>query len=105
MLFSQCLFSFLTQVAYFYEWCMEIITLQIQIAANEWATCPLVTASWCCMCNLKILDDLQVLEELLPKGMIIPSAYETVGHIAHLNLRDEHLQYKHLIAKVFSLSV
>lgn len=43
---------------------------------------------------------LQVLEVLLPKGMIVPSAFETVGHIAHLNLRDEHLPYKELIAKV-----
>ncbi|KAH7544234.1 hypothetical protein JRO89_XS15G0133800 [Xanthoceras sorbifolium] len=42
----------------------------------------------------------QILEALLPKGMVVPSAFETVGHIAHLNLRDEHLPYKHLIAKV-----
>uniref|UniRef100_A0A5B7BEM0 tRNA (guanine(37)-N1)-methyltransferase n=1 Tax=Davidia involucrata TaxID=16924 RepID=A0A5B7BEM0_DAVIN len=42
----------------------------------------------------------EILEVLLPKGMIVPSAFETVGHIAHLNLRDEHLQYKKLIAKV-----
>ena len=42
----------------------------------------------------------QVLEALLPKDMVIPSAFETVGHIAHLNLRDEHLPYKKLIAKV-----
>ncbi|KAK3040289.1 hypothetical protein RJ639_028204 [Escallonia herrerae] len=33
----------------------------------------------------------EILEALLPKDMIIPSAFETVGHIAHLNLRDEHL--------------
>lgn len=49
------------------------------------------------------LDNLflrQVLELLLPKGMIVPSAFETVGHIAHLNLRDEHLPFKELIAKV-----
>lgn len=45
---------------------------------------------------------LKVLEALLPKGMIVPSAFETVGHIAHLNLRDEHLPYKRLIAKVIS---
>ncbi|KAL2472609.1 tRNA (guanine(37)-N1)-methyltransferase 2 [Forsythia ovata] len=42
----------------------------------------------------------EILEVLLPKGMIIPSAFETVGHIAHLNLRDEHLPHKNLIAKV-----
>lgn len=43
---------------------------------------------------------LQVLEELLPEGVIIPTGFETVGHIAHLNLRDEHLPYKKLIAQV-----
>ncbi|XP_051124919.1 tRNA (guanine(37)-N1)-methyltransferase 1 isoform X2 [Andrographis paniculata] len=43
----------------------------------------------------------EVLEELLPRGMIIPSAFETVGHIAHLNLSEEHHPYKKLIGKVF----
>ncbi|KAI3509905.1 hypothetical protein L1887_25430 [Cichorium endivia] len=42
----------------------------------------------------------EVLEALLPKGIIVPSSFETVGHIIHLNLRDEHLPYKNLIAKV-----
>ncbi|XXG71301.1 hypothetical protein AAC387_Pa07g0585 [Persea americana] len=42
----------------------------------------------------------EILEAVLPKGMIIPSAFETVGHIAHLNLRDEHLPYKKVIAQV-----
>ncbi|PNY11599.1 tRNA (guanine(37)-N1)-methyltransferase 1-like protein [Trifolium pratense] len=37
---------------------------------------------------------------MLPEGMIVPTAFETVGHIAHLNLREEHLPYKKLIAKV-----
>lgn len=41
-----------------------------------------------------------MLEALLPEGMIIPAGFETVGHIAHLNLRDEHLPYKTLIAQV-----
>ncbi|KAL5228601.1 hypothetical protein ABZP36_016866 [Zizania latifolia] len=42
----------------------------------------------------------EVLEALLPEGIIIPAGFETVGHIAHLNLRDEHLPYKKLIAQV-----
>ncbi|EPS64117.1 hypothetical protein M569_10664, partial [Genlisea aurea] len=42
----------------------------------------------------------EILEALLPEGMIIPTTYEIVGHIAHLNLRDDLLQYKALIAKL-----
>ncbi|CAH1449881.1 unnamed protein product [Lactuca virosa] len=42
----------------------------------------------------------EILEALLPKGIIVPSSFETVGHIIHLNLREEHLPYKNLIAKV-----
>lgn len=42
------------------------------------------------------------MEALLPEGMTVPSAFETVGHIAHLNLRDEHVPYKKLIAKVLN---
>ncbi|XP_068667600.1 tRNA (guanine(37)-N1)-methyltransferase 1 [Aristolochia californica] len=42
----------------------------------------------------------EILEALLPEGMIIPSAFETVGHIAHINLKDEQLPYKKLIAQV-----
>lgn len=42
----------------------------------------------------------ETLEYLLPPGWIVPSAFETVGHIAHLNLKDEHLPYKEVIAKV-----
>ncbi|KAH9838169.1 tRNA (guanine) methyltransferase Trm5 like protein [Teratosphaeria destructans] len=30
----------------------------------------------------------------------IPSGYNGVGHVAHLNLRDEYLKYKHLIAEI-----
>ncbi|XP_064984422.1 tRNA (guanine(37)-N1)-methyltransferase 1-like [Musa acuminata AAA Group] len=42
----------------------------------------------------------ELLEALLPDGMTIPTGFETVGHIAHLNLRDEHQSYKKLIAQV-----
>lgn len=30
----------------------------------------------------------------------IPSGFSLVGHVAHLNLRDEYLKYKHLIAEI-----
>eukprot|EP00962_Isochrysis_galbana_P056489 scaffold28499_cov101-Isochrysis_galbana.AAC.3 len=42
----------------------------------------------------------QVLRKLLPAGLEVPSAYEQVGHIAHMNLRDELLPYKSLIGEV-----
>ena len=42
----------------------------------------------------------EVLQRVLPKGVEIPSSFETVGHIAHLNLRDAHLPFKFLIAQV-----
>ncbi|RLN94459.1 hypothetical protein BBJ28_00005392 [Nothophytophthora sp. Chile5] len=42
----------------------------------------------------------QVLSKLLPEGMDIPSSFESVGHIAHLNLRDGQLPYKHVIGQV-----
>ncbi|PPD91254.1 hypothetical protein GOBAR_DD11803 [Gossypium barbadense] len=55
-------------------------------------------------CKLTLFYDYwqmnEILETMLPEGMIIPSAFETVGHIAHLNLKDEHLPYKNVIAKV-----
>lgn len=42
----------------------------------------------------------EILETLLPQGATVPSSFEIVGHIAHLNLRDEHVPFKELIAKV-----
>jgi len=42
----------------------------------------------------------QVLRRLLPDGMEVPSAFETIGHIAHMNLRDELAPYKALIGEV-----
>jgi hypothetical protein len=30
----------------------------------------------------------------------VPTSFETIGHIAHLNLRAEHEQYKHIIGQV-----
>lgn len=44
----------------------------------------------------------EILREILPKDIgDIPSSFETVGHIAHLNLRDSALPYKNVIGEVF----
>ncbi|CAK8563331.1 unnamed protein product [Lathyrus sativus] len=42
----------------------------------------------------------QVLKQILPNGVEVPSSFETIGHIAHLNLHDELLPFKDVIAKV-----
>eukprot|EP01032_Pedospumella_encystans_P012454 gene12454-14410_t len=42
----------------------------------------------------------EVLNKLLPNLAEVPSAFEQAGHLAHLNLREEALPYKHLIAQV-----
>lgn len=41
-----------------------------------------------------------ILQRLLPEGSDVPSSFETVGHVAHLNIRDELIPYKHLIGQV-----
>ena len=45
-----------------------------------------------------ILD--QVLEIILPRSMIRPSAFETIGHVAHFNLLSEHAPYKYIIGAI-----
>ena len=42
----------------------------------------------------------QILRQVLPNGCEVPGSFETVGHIAHLNLRDEVRDYRHLIGRV-----
>ncbi|CAA0841195.1 tRNA (guanine(37)-N1)-methyltransferase 1 [Striga hermonthica] len=41
-----------------------------------------------------------ILKQILPPGIEVPSSFETIGHIAHLNIADELLPYKDVIAKV-----
>ena len=48
--------------------------------------------------TLIVLD--VVLEKILPEHMTRIVSFETVGHIAHLNLLDEHLPFRYLIGKV-----
>ena len=50
--------------------------------------------------NYEHLSTDQVLRTLLPTTVTIPTAFETIGHIAHVNLRDEHEAYKYLIGEV-----
>ena len=46
----------------------------------------------------------QVLRAVLPDEITeVPSSFETIGHIAHVNLRDSQLDYKKLIGKRFAL--
>ncbi|KAJ3284231.1 tRNA(m(1)G37)methyltransferase [Borealophlyctis nickersoniae] len=42
----------------------------------------------------------QVLRSILPDTLEAPSSFETIGHIAHLNLRDEYQPYKKIIGEV-----
>ncbi|KAI5481892.1 tRNA (guanine-N(1)-)-methyltransferase [Pseudohyphozyma bogoriensis] len=44
----------------------------------------------------------QVLQAVLPEELLdeSPTSYTQVGHIAHLNLRDEYLPHRHLIGRV-----
>lgn len=41
-----------------------------------------------------------ILKQILPEGVEVPSSFETIGHIAHLNITDELLPFKDVIAKV-----
>ncbi|OAQ95902.1 hypothetical protein LLEC1_07101, partial [Akanthomyces lecanii] len=43
-----------------------------------------------------------VMRSILPEELQgeIPSGFNTAGHVAHLNLRDQYLPYKHIIAQV-----
>lgn len=45
-----------------------------------------------------------ILRAILPQEVKeIPSGFETVGHIAHFNLREEHLPYKDIIGILWRL--
>lgn len=40
------------------------------------------------------------LARLLPPGMEVPTSFETIGQIAHFNLRPVHEPFKHLIGRI-----
>ncbi|KAJ2673101.1 tRNA(m(1)G37)methyltransferase [Coemansia sp. RSA 1285] len=41
-----------------------------------------------------------VLRAVLPSENEAPTSYEQIGHIAHMNLRDQYLEYKEIIGQV-----
>ena len=43
----------------------------------------------------------EALEMILPKGVMIPSGFESVGHIAHMNLGEELNDFKYQIGQIF----
>ncbi|KAH6961491.1 hypothetical protein HG530_012772 [Fusarium avenaceum] len=45
---------------------------------------------------------MDVMKSILPEELHeeIPSGFNTVGHVAHLNIRDQYLPYKNIIAQV-----
>jgi tRNA (guanine37-N1)-methyltransferase len=55
-------------------------------------------------CDVRVeydaLSVAEVLSELLPPDVQAPTGYESVGHVAHLNLRPEQLPYRALIGQV-----
>ncbi|KAI5412074.1 tRNA (guanine(37)-N1)-methyltransferase 1 isoform X1 [Lathyrus oleraceus] len=83
---------------------MEELPEAIKAVLKEYAEKSTTLTFELVRCKLTLFYDYwqmnEILEVLLPEGMIVPTAFETVGHIAHLNLREEHLPYKKLIAKV-----
>uniref|UniRef100_H0XEM0 tRNA (guanine(37)-N1)-methyltransferase n=2 Tax=Otolemur garnettii TaxID=30611 RepID=H0XEM0_OTOGA len=42
----------------------------------------------------------EILKAVLPEGQDVTSGFSRVGHIAHLNLREHQLPFKHLIGQV-----
>jgi len=42
----------------------------------------------------------EVLRKLLPESVDPPASFESIGHIAHFNLRDEVWEYRHVIGQV-----
>jgi tRNA (guanine37-N1)-methyltransferase len=45
----------------------------------------------------------EILQQILPAGIEIPKSFETIGHIAHLNLKEEHEPFKEAIGEVILL--
>lgn len=57
------------------------------------------TRDGCISCAVGVIKTGLALQKLLPEAVEVPAAFEAVGHIAHFNLREEQLPYRHLIGQ------
>ncbi|KNC47787.1 tRNA (guanine-N(1)-)-methyltransferase [Thecamonas trahens ATCC 50062] len=55
---------------------------------------------WKVVKGYELMTVQEVLDQVLPEGLVRQSAFSTIGHIAHMNLRTEVLPYKKLIGDV-----
>jgi tRNA (guanine37-N1)-methyltransferase len=78
----------------------EHLSLEVQQLMRDYkvdSPGPLIPVSF----NYKQFTASYVLTKLLPpKAQPPPTSFETIGHVAHLNLRENHLPYKRLIGEV-----
>ncbi len=54
------------------------------------------------VCTYENYSTDQVLSAVMPSGTEVTTAFETIGHIAHLNLRDHQLEFKEIIGEYWS---
>jgi tRNA (guanine37-N1)-methyltransferase len=70
-------------------------TLAEYVRENNFEVVPYVVTLGYKHMNLQ-----EVMRHFLPKDVEIPSSFEAVGHIAHLNLKEGVLKYKYIIGQV-----
>ena len=70
-------------------------TLAEYVRENDFEVVPYVVTLGYKHMNLQ-----EVMRHFLPKDVEIPSSFEAVGHIAHLNLKEGVLKYKYIIGQV-----
>jgi tRNA (guanine37-N1)-methyltransferase len=51
------------------------------------------------MANLSLSIE-QILRSVIPEELEIPSSFTQIGHIAHLNLKEQYFPWKNIIGQV-----
>ncbi|KAJ8044332.1 tRNA (guanine(37)-N1)-methyltransferase [Holothuria leucospilota] len=75
---------------------------------ENWKECPLLTSNnvqkelvdYEVTLKYEDFDADEILRAILPAEVEVPTAFSRIGHIAHLNLRDEQIPYKNIIGEV-----